>query len=150
MLSVNIDNFPLSVFKQVKCLGVTCDSTLSFKAHINSVIHSAYFHIHYINRLRLRAQGFLFILFFFFYGLPSKLLYKIQLVQNSTAQINCRTPITEHITPILQHFHWLPVKCRIDLIPLFTYKALNNRACNNNCLYACIRFIKAVIMIIAV
>ncbi len=34
-----------------------------------------------------------------FYGLPSKLLYKLQLVHNSAAQIICTTPITEHITP---------------------------------------------------
>ncbi len=45
-----------------------------------------------------------------FYGLPLKLLYKLYLVQNSAAQIISITPITEHVTPILQHLYWLQVK----------------------------------------
>lgn len=62
-----------------------------------------------------------------FYGLPSKLLHKLHLVQNSAAQIICRTPITEHITPMLQHMHWFMVKYRFEFkILLLTYKARNN------------------------
>ncbi len=63
----------------------------------------------------------------FFYGLPSKLLNKLQLVHNSAAHIICRTPITEHTSPILHHLHWLTVQYRIDFkILLLTYKALDN------------------------
>ena len=35
----------------------------------------------------------------------------------------------EHITPILLHLHWLPIRYRIEFkILLITYKALNNLA----------------------
>ena len=35
----------------------------------------------------------------------------------------------EHITPVLYHLHWLPIRCRIDFnILLMTYKALNCQA----------------------
>jgi len=36
-LSVNIDNLPVSVSKQVESLGVILNSTLSFEAHIITV-----------------------------------------------------------------------------------------------------------------
>ncbi len=64
-----------------------------------------------------------------FTGVPSKLLHKLQLVQNSAARVLSRTPSTEHISPVLQHLHWLPVKYRVEFkILLLTYKALHNLA----------------------
>ena len=41
------------------------------------------------------------------------------------------TKMREHITPVLMHLHWLPVKFCIDYkILLFTYKGLNGLAPN--------------------
>ena len=40
-----------------------------------------------------------------------------------------RSKVREHITPILQELHWLPVKYRITFkLLLFTFKILNNCA----------------------
>ena len=43
------------------------------------------------------------------------------------ARLISRTPSIHHITPVMQHLHWLPVKVCIDFkIPLFTFTALHN------------------------
>jgi len=54
---------------------------------------------------------------------------KQQVVQNAAARVLTTSGIYDHITPILQSMHWLPIKFRIsDKILLLTYKALNGLA----------------------
>ena len=60
---------------------------------------------------------------------PSKQIAKLQRVQNSAARLVTRTKKHDHITPILQDLHWLPIQQRIDYkIALLTFKALNGMA----------------------
>ncbi len=47
-------------------------------------------------------------------GVSKATLSKLQLVQNSAARILTRTSAREHITPVLEKLHWLPVSFRID------------------------------------
>ena len=47
------------------------------------------------------------------YGLPVSLLFKMQSTQNSTARIVSRKRLHDHISPILNELHWLPVEKRI-------------------------------------
>lgn len=49
--SVTIDQSILFPSFKVKSLGVVLDSNLSFKSHINNIIHSASFHLRNINYL---------------------------------------------------------------------------------------------------
>ena len=61
---------------------------------------------------------------FHVYGLPVTELNKLQRVQNASARLISRTPKSHHITPVLQQFHWLPVKDRISFkLLLLTFKA---------------------------
>ncbi|KAK0134910.1 hypothetical protein N1851_029372 [Merluccius polli] len=63
------------------------------------------------------------------YGTTSKLLHKLQYIQNSAARLLTHTRSRDHITPILQNLHWLPVPQRIQFkILLLTHKALHNQA----------------------
>ena len=47
-------------------------------------------------------------------GLPQSLVGKLQRVQNSTARLVVRALPHVHITQILRHLHWLPVRARIS------------------------------------
>ena len=60
-------------------------------------------------------------------GLPSCSIRRLQSIQNIAARILTRTRKYEHITPILNNLHWLPLASRIDYkILLLTYCAINN------------------------
>ncbi len=51
---------------------------------------------------------------------------KLQVIQNAAARVLTRSRKYDHITPVLQSLHWLPIKYRISYnILLLTYKALN-------------------------
>ena len=47
-------------------------------------------------------------------GLPPCLLTKIQHVQNAAAKMIFRAPKSDHVSPLLQKLHWLPISCRIE------------------------------------
>ena len=47
------------------------------------------------------------------YGLPVSLLSIMQSIQNSAARIVSRKRLHDHISPILNELHWLPVEKRI-------------------------------------
>ena len=47
-------------------------------------------------------------------GLPQSLVGKLQRVQNSAAHLVARAPPHVHITTLLRHLHWLPVRARIS------------------------------------
>ncbi len=62
-------------------------------------------------------------------GCPASSINKLQIVQNAAARVLTRSRKYDHITPILQSLHWLPMKFRISYkIVLLTYKALNDLA----------------------
>ena len=63
------------------------------------------------------------------YGIPDKLLNRIQRIQNNAARVVLRLHKFSHITPALATLHWLPVNRRIDFkVALLFYKVLNGQA----------------------
>ncbi len=62
-------------------------------------------------------------------GCPASSINKLQIVQNAAARVLTRSRKYDHITPILQSLHWLPIKFRISYkILLLAYKAQNDLA----------------------
>ena len=54
---------------------------------------------------------------------------RLQRIQNSAARIVSRRPRHEHITPVLENLHWLPVQQKIMFkVVLFVFKCLNGLA----------------------
>lgn len=123
-------------------LGIIFDNTLSMESHVKKLCQTAFFHIRNINSIRrcLPDDSAALIVHALItsrldncnsllYGIPDKLVRKIQCVQNAAARILTKTRKHDHITPILKHLHWLPVRHRIDYkIILLTWKALNGKA----------------------
>ena len=63
------------------------------------------------------------------YGLPGTLVTRLQRVQNSAAGLVTRTRKRQHITPVLNSMHWLPVTYRSKYkILVFAYKTLKGTA----------------------
>ena len=61
--------------------------------------------------------------------LPDYQLKRVQRIQNTAARILTRTRKHDHITPVLEALHWLPVVKRIDFkILTLAYKCLHNLA----------------------
>ncbi len=53
----------------------------------------------------------------------------LMIVKNAATKVLTRSRKYDHITPILQSLHWLPIEFRISYkILLLTYKALNGLA----------------------
>ncbi|XP_006818666.1 uncharacterized protein LOC102807486 [Saccoglossus kowalevskii] len=65
------------------------------------------------------------------FGLPDNSINLLQHAQNTAARIITRTRKYDHISPVLQKLHWLPVRYRIDYkFMLLTFKVLNGLAPN--------------------
>ena len=47
-------------------------------------------------------------------GCPQFLIDRLQKVQNAAARLICRAKKLDHVQPILQSLHWLPIRARIQ------------------------------------
>ncbi len=127
----------------VKNLGVILDSNLSFENHISNVTKTAFFHLRNIAKLRNMlpvsdaeklVHAFMTSRLDYCYALlggcsPASSINKLQIVQNAAARVLTRSRKYDHITPIVQALHWLPIKFHIsNKILLLTFKALNGLA----------------------
>ena len=125
--SISIGASDISFSSQARNLGVTFEPTLSFKQHVANVCKVAYFEIRKISSVRhlLSAEATKtlvcsLVLSRLDYcnsllaGSPKCLLNRLQKVQNSAARLVCRSSKQQHITPLLQSLHWLPIESRIN------------------------------------
>ena len=102
-------------------------SNLSMFQHISNTCKAAYIQIRHISSIRhlLTTQATQtlvcsLVLSRLDYcnsllsGCPQYLLDKLQKVQNAAARLVCKAKKSDHIHPILQTLHWLPVTHRIQ------------------------------------
>ena len=139
---VTIGNSAISPTDAARNLGVIFDQHLSMTAHVNNLCKSASFVLRSIGQLRKyldRATTEKLVHAFvtsrldycncLLFGLPDKLINKLQRVQNSAARLVTGAKKRDHISQILSDLHWLPIKKRIMFkLLLIVYKSLNHAA----------------------
>ena len=119
--SIDIRDTDILFSLQAKSLGVTLTNNLSMEKHVTNICRSAYMEIRRISNIRhyltIDTKHLLcaFVLSKLDYcnsllsGFPKHLLDKLQKVQNSAARLVFKARKHEHIKPLLQKLHWLPV-----------------------------------------
>ena len=126
----------------VRILGAMFDLNFTMVSRLNSVVKKASFHLRNIGKVRKLltedatkkvVQNLVISRINYcnalLSGIQQETLAKLQRLQNQAARIVTRTKWHKHITPVLEHLHWLPVKFRIDFKILFmAFKALNGFA----------------------
>lgn len=107
-------------------LGATFDVEMNMLVHIKKVCQASYFHFRNIANIRpalteRAAQSLIHALITsrldscnsLYIGLPVKSTNLLQAVQHVAARLLTGTKKYDHITPVLQDLHWLPVTFRI-------------------------------------
>ena len=130
---------PLS--DNVKILGVTLDRHLTFDAHVQSICKSAQYHTRALRHIRSSlttdmartvacalVNSRLDYANSLLYGTTELNITKLQRVQNALARVVTYTRRAEHIRPVLQHLHWLPIRYRIEYkVATLTFKIRSTR-----------------------
>ena len=109
-----------------KYLGVHLDEALSMKEQVTSLCRSSYFHLSKIASIRpylsdestaqLVSSLILSRLDYCnstLSGFPSSSLNRLQKVQNNVARLVLGKRKLDHVIPLLEKLHWLPVEARI-------------------------------------
>jgi len=64
-----------------------------------------------------------------FYGITDGLMSRLHSVQNAAARLVSALRCCDHITPVLQELHWLPVRRRVDFkMATLVYLSLSGMA----------------------
>ena len=107
----------------VRNIGVIFDNKLNMERQVSAICKSAFFHIRNISRIRkfLSVSSTKALLHAFvtcrsdnynslLYGLPKRLVHRLQLAQNCAAWLILCGHKHDHATPLLRELHWLPVE----------------------------------------
>jgi hypothetical protein len=138
-LTVQVGDTVITPSKQVRNLGGVLDYQMSMKSQVSAVTRGVYFNIHRVSKIRSHlskdtcsqiVNALVTSRLDYHNGLlinhPDSTIAPLQRAQNSAARLITGARRRDHISPILRHLHWLPVKQRLVFkVLLLVYKALN-------------------------
>ena len=141
-ITIRIGDSTISPSKCTRNLGVQFDRFMNMEGQISSICKSCYAQLHSIKKIKslLTPEAMRIVVHSFItsridycnsllIGLPHQQIQRLQRIQNIAARIISGADKYDHITPVLQALHWLPVQERIQFkILLLTYRALNGLA----------------------
>ncbi len=141
-ISVTIGGHRVVPKPSVRILGVIRDSGLTMQAQVAQIAKSCYHQIRNIGQIRSSitddacrtlvhalVTARLDYANALLYGLPQRTRQRLQRVQNCAARLVSRTGKYDHITPVLQHLHWLPISVRPTYkVLLFAYSVMHDQA----------------------
>ena len=126
----------------VRNLGVFMDRGNTSESQVNALCKKCTFHLRRIGSIRrflprdvLQGIGTALVLSNLDYcnallsGITAHQLQRLQRIQNWAARMISEIKLKDHITPILQDLHWLPVNLRISYkLMLYMYKSINGHS----------------------
>ena len=135
---IKIGESSISPSETVQNLGVIMDSNYTMVYHINNKVQEPFHKIRELSYYRgyltdessktavhAYVTSRLDYCNILLYGLPKELSKKLQSVMNTAARLVTKTRKFDHITPVLQDLHWLPIESRCKFkILLLVYKCL--------------------------
>ena len=140
---MSIGDSTISPVECVRNLGVQIDQHLTMDKQVTAVCKACNFHLyrlssirHYIittDAARSVVQALVTSRLDYCNSLLANLtntqMKRLKSIQHLAARLVTRTPLREHITPVLKQLHWLPVECRITYkLMVMVYKCMNGTA----------------------
>lgn len=133
---------PVIVTNSARNIGVLFDTCMNFEQQVRKICKAAFYHIRNISKARgiLSADSTETLIHAFvtsridncnvlLYGLPKRMMHRLQHVLNCAARLVTLSRKANHITPILIQLHWLPVEQRVIYkVLLYTFKIVNGLA----------------------
>ena len=139
---ISIGDSTISPVECVRNLGVQIDQHLTMDKQVTAVCKACNFHLYRLSSIRRYittdaarsvAQALITSRLDYCNSLLANLtntqMKRLKSIQHKAARLVTRTPLREHITPVLKQLHWLPVECRITYkIMVLVYKCVNGTA----------------------
>ena len=137
--SISVAGCEVQTVTSVGNIGVQLDSNMTMEHQVNKIVSTSWYHLRNIFQIRkyLTQSATECIVHAFIssrldlnnailFGLPSKLIQKLQTIQNAAARIVVQASKFTSAKPILEKLHWLPVDKRIEYkIILLAFKAIH-------------------------
>jgi hypothetical protein len=137
-----VGNDAVMPVRSVRDLGIHVDSDLSMRTHISRTVSGCFAMLRQIRSIRrsvtrpvLQSLVVSLVLTKLDYGcttlagLPNTQLRRLQSVQHAAARLIFRARKFDHVTPLLQQLHWLPVQQRIQFrLATLVFRCLHGTA----------------------
>jgi hypothetical protein len=141
-ISIEVGEESIKPSSSDRNLGFTLNSNLTLENHIKVICKRAHFHIQRISRIRryLDQESTTRLMSAFvlslldngnsiLFGLPYKLLKRLQSIQHSAARVVSERRKFDHISDVLRSLHWLPIWFRIEFkIAMLVFRCVSGDA----------------------